>query len=60
MQEYHPACSGDRAHLAADGVCWASLILYRDEGRAWFNPGDAAFIASVAPLLTARLAVPLC
>jgi DNA-binding CsgD family transcriptional regulator len=52
-----PAGLGDQlgAHLAADGVCWASLSLYRDEGRAWFNPGDAAFVASAAPLLAARL-----
>ena len=52
-----PGGLGDQlgAPLAADGVCWASLILYRDEDRAWFNPGDAAFIASVAPLLAARL-----
>ena len=41
--------------LAADGVCWAYLSLYRDDGRAWFSPGDAAFVASVAPLLAARL-----
>ncbi|MBV8293240.1 MAG: helix-turn-helix transcriptional regulator [Mycobacterium sp.] len=52
-----PGGLGDQlgAHLAADGVCWAYLALYRDEGRAWFNPGDAAFVGSVAPLLAARL-----
>ena len=52
-----PAGLGDQlgAPLAADGVCWASLSLCRDEGRAWFSPGDAAFVASVAPLLAARL-----
>ena len=52
-----PGGLGDQlgAHLAADGVGWAYLGLYRDEGRAWFTPGDAAFVASVAPLLAARL-----
>jgi DNA-binding CsgD family transcriptional regulator len=52
-----PAGLGDHltAPLAADGVRWAHLTLYRDEGRAWFSPGDAAFVASVAPLLAARL-----
>ena len=52
-----PGGLGDQlgAHLAAGGVCWAYLTLYRDEGRAWFSPGDAAFVASVAPLLAARL-----
>ena len=52
-----PAGLGDQlgAPLAADGVCWASLALYRDDGRAWFSPGDVAFVASVAPLLAARL-----
>jgi hypothetical protein len=52
-----PGGLGDKlgAHLAADGVCWAYLSLYRDEGRAWFNPGDAAFVASVAPMLATRL-----
>jgi DNA-binding CsgD family transcriptional regulator len=52
-----PAGLGDQlgAHLTADGVSWAYLALYRDEGRAWFNSGDAAFVAGVAPLLAARL-----
>jgi DNA-binding CsgD family transcriptional regulator len=52
-----PGGLGDQlcARLAADGVGWAYLTLYRDEDRAWFNPGDAAFIAGVAPLLAARL-----
>jgi hypothetical protein len=52
-----PGGLGDQlgAHLAADGVSWAYLALYRDQGRAWFNPGDAAFVGSVAPLLAARL-----
>ena len=52
-----PAGLGDQlgAPLAADGVDWAYLALYRDDGRAWFSPSDAAFIASVAPLLAARL-----
>jgi DNA-binding CsgD family transcriptional regulator len=52
-----PAGLGDQlgAHLAADDVSWAYLTLYRDGGRAWFTPGDAAFVASVAPLLAARL-----
>ena len=52
-----PAGLGDHlgAPLAADGVSWAYLTLYRDDGRAWFTPGDAAFVASVAPLLAARL-----
>ena len=52
-----PAVLGDQlgAHLAADAVAWAYLGLYRDEDRAWFSPGDATFIASVAPLLAARL-----
>lgn len=52
-----PGGLGDQlgAHLAADGVCWAYLTLYRDEGRAWFSAGDAALVASVAPLLAARL-----
>jgi DNA-binding CsgD family transcriptional regulator len=52
-----PGGVGDQlcAHLAADGVCWAYLTLYRDDGRAWFSPGDAAFVAGVAPLLAARL-----
>jgi DNA-binding CsgD family transcriptional regulator len=52
-----PAGLGDQlgAPLAADGVRWAYFGLYRDEDRAWFSPGDAAFIASVAPLLAARL-----
>jgi DNA-binding CsgD family transcriptional regulator len=52
-----PAGLGDHlgAHLAADDVSWAYLTLYRDEDRAWFNPGDAAFVAGVAPLLAARL-----
>ena len=52
-----PGGVGDHlgAHLAADGVCWAHLSLYRDDGRAWFGPGDAAFVAGVAPLLAARL-----
>ena len=33
-----PAGLGDQlgAPLAADGVGWAYLALYRDEGRAWF------------------------
>lgn len=52
-----PAGLGDQlgAPLAADGVDWAYLTLYRDDGRASFGPGDAAFIASVAPLLAVRL-----
>jgi DNA-binding CsgD family transcriptional regulator len=52
-----PAGLGDQlgAYLAADGVRWAYLGLYRDEDRAWFSPGDAAFVANVAPLLAARL-----
>jgi DNA-binding CsgD family transcriptional regulator len=52
-----PGGLGDQlgAPLAADGVCWAYLSLYRDEGCAWFSPGDAAFVASVAPMLAARL-----
>ena len=52
-----PGGLGDQlgAPLAADGVCWAYLSLYRDEDRAWFSDGDAAFVASVAPLLAARL-----
>ena len=52
-----PAGLGDQlgAPVAADGVDWAYLALYRDGGRAWFSPGDAAFIASVAPMLAARL-----
>ena len=52
-----PAGLGDQlgAPLAADGVDWAYLALYRDGGRAWFNPGDAAFVASVAPMLAVRL-----
>ena len=52
-----PGGVGDqlRAPLGADGVGWASLILYRDEDRAWFNRGDASFVAGVAPLLAARL-----
>jgi DNA-binding CsgD family transcriptional regulator len=52
-----PVGLGDQlgAPLAADGVCWAHLNLYRDDGRAWFSPGDAAFVTSVAPLLAARL-----
>ena len=51
-----PGGAGDQlgAPLAGDGVCWAYLSLYRDDGRAWFSPGDAAFVASVAPLLAAR------
>jgi DNA-binding CsgD family transcriptional regulator len=54
---FGPGGQGDQlgAHLAADGVGWANLTLFRDEDRAWFDPGDAAFIASVAPLLAARL-----
>jgi hypothetical protein len=45
-----PGGLGDQlgAHLTANGVCWAYLALYRDEGRAWFNAGDAAFVASDA------------
>jgi DNA-binding CsgD family transcriptional regulator len=52
-----PAGLGDHltAPLTADGVCWAHLILHRDDGRAWFSAGDAAFVTSVAPLLAARL-----
>jgi DNA-binding CsgD family transcriptional regulator len=52
-----PGGLGDhlRAYLAADGVCWAYLAMCRDAGRAWFSPGDAAFVASLAPLLAARL-----
>jgi DNA-binding CsgD family transcriptional regulator len=52
-----PGGLGDQlgAPLAADGVCWAYLCLYRDEGRAFFSPGDAAFVAGVAPMLAARL-----
>lgn len=52
-----PGGLGDhlRAYLAADGVCWAYLAMCRDDGRAWFSPGDAAFVASLAPLLAARL-----
>ena len=52
-----PGGLGDQlgAPLAADGVCWAYLSLYRDEGRAWFSPAEAAFIASVTPMLAARL-----
>ena len=54
---FGPGGQGDQlgAHLAADGVGWANLTLFRDEDRAWFSPGDAAFIASVAPMLAARL-----
>lgn len=36
-------------------MCWAYLSLYRDAGRAWFEADDAAFVASVAPMLAARL-----
>jgi DNA-binding CsgD family transcriptional regulator len=52
-----PGGLGDQlsARLAAGGVCWAYLTLYRDEDRAWFESDDAAFVASVAPLLAARL-----
>ena len=52
-----PGGLGDqlRAYLVADGVSWAYLTLFRDEGHHWFSPGDAAFIAGVAPLLAARL-----
>jgi hypothetical protein len=52
-----PSGLGDQlgAHLATDAVYWAYLGLYRDEDRAWFSPGDAAFVASLAPLLAARL-----
>jgi DNA-binding CsgD family transcriptional regulator len=52
-----PGGLGDQlgAPLAAGGVWWAYLSLYRDEGRGWFDPGDAAFVASVAPMLAARL-----
>jgi hypothetical protein len=52
-----PGGLGDQlgAPLVADGVYWAYLSLYRDEGRAWFDRDDAAFVASVAPLLAARL-----
>jgi DNA-binding CsgD family transcriptional regulator len=52
-----PGGLGDQlgAPLVADGLTWAYLSLYRDEGRAWFGPGDAAFVASVAPMLAARL-----
>jgi DNA-binding CsgD family transcriptional regulator len=52
-----PGGLGDQlgAPLVADGVCWAYLSLYRDEGRAWFDSGDAAFVASLTPLLAARL-----
>ena len=52
-----PAGLGDQltAPLAADGVHWAHLTLYRDGDRGWFTPGDSDFIASVAPLLAARL-----
>ena len=52
-----PGGLGDQlsARLAAGGVCWAYLTLYRDEDRAWFESDDAAFVAGVAPLLAARL-----
>ena len=54
---FGPGGQGDQlgAHLAADGVGWANLTLFRDEDRAWFSPDDAAFIAGVAPMLAARL-----
>lgn len=44
-----PGGLGDqlRADLAAGGTRWARLTLFRDEGRPWFSPGDAVFVADV-------------
>ncbi|MBV9206809.1 MAG: helix-turn-helix transcriptional regulator [Actinobacteria bacterium] len=52
-----PRGGGDQlmARLTAGGDAWAHLDLGREQSSGWFTPDDADFMASLAPLLAARL-----
>lgn len=52
-----PAGIGDviGVRLVADGTCWGLLHLARARSDGWFDEDEAALLAEVAPLLTARL-----
>lgn len=52
-----PRGAGDHllAPLATGGAAWADLDLGREESSGWFTQDDADFMASLTPLLAARL-----
>jgi DNA-binding CsgD family transcriptional regulator len=47
-----------RAALVDHGVCWGSLILIRELGRAEFTPSDVDTLAAVAPQLARIMRCP--
>jgi DNA-binding CsgD family transcriptional regulator len=56
-ETFGPAGVGDclNAPLMAGGTCWGQLHLHRNGSAGFFSPGDAGFLAEVAPVLAARL-----